>query len=192
MQDLRDALPRTPDEFLIWAEPQEEKHEYIEGSIVMQAGATRDHERVAKRIFASLFRQVDDSRFDVNKGDFGVRIKDGRGRGSILLPDVLVDLQSELGEERATTTPIVVIEVLSPSTDLRYHVEKLTKYARLPSVVHHAVFSQREPVVHLWRKTQDGWPAQPDIVRGLGAVIAFEDLGATLTLSDIYGRTQKT
>ena len=69
---------------------------------------------------------------------------------------MLVHLQSEQGEERATTTTIVVIEVLSPSTDLRHHVEKLTNYARLPSLVHYAVFSQREPVVHLWRKTGNG------------------------------------
>ena len=188
MEGLRETLLSSPEEFLVWAEGQEEKHEFVEGVVVMQAGASRNHERVAKRIFASLFRQVADGQFDVNKGDFGVRIKDGHGRGSVLLPDVLVDLQSEHGDERATTTPIVVIEVLSPSTDLKYHVRKLRTYAQLPSLIHYAVFSQDGPEVHLWRKADDGWTSKPDVVRGSEAVIAFAEVGATLVLSDIYGR----
>ena len=188
MQGRLDPSLDSPDDFLTWAERQEEKHEFIEGTVVMQAGASRDHQRIAKRIFASLYRQVDDSAFDVNKGDFGVRIGDGRSRGSILLPDVLVDLQSSKGKERATTTPIVVIEVLSPSTDLAHHVAKLAKYARLPSLVHYAVFSQDGPEAHLWRKLEGCWPSEPDIVRGIDAVIALPEVGAALTLSEIYAR----
>ena len=65
---------------------QEEKHEFVDGIVVMQAGASRDHERVAKRIFVSLLRQVDEGEFDVNKGDFGVRIRDGRGAGASFCP----------------------------------------------------------------------------------------------------------
>ena len=63
MEGLHDVRPASPDEFLVWAEGQEEKHEFVEGVIVMQAGASRDHERVAKRIFVSLLRQVDEAEF---------------------------------------------------------------------------------------------------------------------------------
>ncbi len=101
MEGLRDPLPDAPDDFLAWAERQEENHGLIDGIVVMQAGALRDHERVAKRIFASLFQQVDDGAFDVNKGDFGVRIREGQARGSVLLPDVLVDRQSDWGQRNA-------------------------------------------------------------------------------------------
>ena len=141
MEGLHNVRPTSPDEFLVWAEGQEEKHEFVEGVIVMQAGASRDHERVAKRILVSLLRQVDEGEFDVNKGDVGVRIRDGHGRGSILLPDVMIDLQSGQGKERATTTPVVVVEVLSPSSDLDHHVGKLRKYARLPSLIRDAIRS---------------------------------------------------
>ncbi len=141
MEGLHDVRPASPDEFLVWAEEQEEKHEFVDGVVVMQAGASRDHERVAKRVFVSLLRQVDEAEFDVNKGDFSVRIGDGNGRGSILLPDVMIDLQSGQGKERATTTPVVVVEVLSPSSDLDHHVGKLRKYARLPSLIRDAIRS---------------------------------------------------
>ena len=186
MEGLHDVRPASPDEFLVWAEGQEEKHEFVEGVIVMRAGVSRDHERVAKRIFGSLLRQVDEAVFDVNKGDFGVRIRDGQGLGSILLPDVMIDLQSGQGKERATTTPIVVVEVLSPSSDLDHHVDKLRKYARLPSLIHYAVFSQDGPEVHLWRKGANGWSSKATILAGLDAVIALPDVGATIQLSELY------
>ena len=188
MEGLHDVRPVSPDGFLAWAEGQEEKHEFIDGVIVMQAGASRDHERVAKRIFVSLLRQVDEEKFDVNKRDFGVRIRDGHGRGSILLPDVMIDLQSEHGKERATTTPIVVVEVLSPSTDLDHHVDKLRNYARLPSLIHYLVFSQDGPEVHVWRKGDKGWPSQPDVLEGMDALIALPEVGASINLAEIYVR----
>lgn len=188
MQRLHEAHPASPDEFLVWVEGQEEKHEFVEGVVVMQAGASRDHERVAKRIFVSLLRQVDDTVFDVNKGDFGVRIGEGHGRGSILLPDVMVDLQSGRGKERATTTPIVVMEVLSPSTDLDHHAKKLRRYARLPSLVRYLVFSQDGPEVYLWHKDDAGWPSIPIVLEGLDVVLGLPEVGVTLALREIYGR----
>ena len=154
----------------------------------MQAGASRDHERVAKRIFVSLLRQVDESEFDVNKGDFGVRIRDGQGRGSILLPDVMIDLQSGQGKERATTTPIVVVEVLSPSTDLDHHIDKQRKYARLPSLIQYMVFNQDRPEVRIWRKSDDGWPSTETVLEGTDGVISLPEVGATIELSEIYAR----
>ena len=98
------ALPTSVDALLAWAETQESKHEDVDGIVVMRAGASRDHEQVAKRVFVRLFRQVDGGAFDVNKGEFGVRLKEGRGEGGVLPPDVLVDLRDACGKERAVTT----------------------------------------------------------------------------------------
>jgi Uma2 family endonuclease len=109
----------SEDQFLAWAETQDGRFELVDGIVIKQAGATRNHKRVAKRIFVSLHAQVDESAFDVNKGDFGVRIRSGSGKGSILYPDVVIDLQSGTGRERATTTPVVVVEVLSAAETLR-------------------------------------------------------------------------
>ena len=78
----------------------EGRFELIEGRVVMHAGATRDHERIAKRVFICLHVRCDPEIYDVNKGDFGVRIRPGRGRGSILYPDVVVDLQRKGQKKR--------------------------------------------------------------------------------------------
>lgn len=152
----------------------------------MQAGATRDHERVAKRIFALLYARVDEARFDVNKGDFGVRTHPSRGKGSILYPDVVVDPQSGAGEEQATTRPIVVIEVLSASTDYDHHVEKLARYAERDTLRHYAVFDQKVPLAFLWTRTDRGRPDEPSRIEGEGGAVAFPAIDAGLTLAEVY------
>jgi Uma2 family endonuclease len=179
-------LRMSEDQFLAWAETQEERYELLEGEVMMQAGATRDHERVAKRIFALLYAQVDESLYDVNKGDFGVRIQPGSGKGTILYPDVVVDRQSSSGDEQATTEPIVVIEVLSRSTDYDHHGQKLGSYKRRDTLTQYIVFDQKEPRAFVWTKSAAGWPSEPQKAEGAGSIVPLPSIGATLSLAEIY------
>lgn len=173
-------------EFLAWAEPRDGRFELVEGAVVMQAGASRDHERVAKAVFATLYAQVDPELFDVNKGDFGVRIAEGGGRGTVLYPDVVVDRQSGDGDERVTTTALVVVEVLPPSTDLEHHVRKFERYKRLESLVTYLVFDRKAPVARIWRKDVGGWQQAPTIMSDIAAGIELPEVGATIALADVY------
>lgn len=182
--------PMSESDFLAWVEPLDERYELVEGIPMMQAGATRDHERVAKRVFIALLSQVDAATFDVNKGDFGVRIKPGEGKGTILYPDVVVDLQSDDGSERATTTPRVVVEVLSLGTDYDYHVEKLERYKARDSLMQYVVFEQDRPKAYVWDRKDQGWPASPRVVEGADQVVSFPHIGACVTLGDIYRKPE--
>ena len=178
--------------FLAWAEPRDERYELVEGAVVMQAGASRDHERVAKSVFALLYAQADLEVFDVNKGDFGVRVGEGTGRGSVLYPDVVVDRQSGDGDERVTTTAVVIAEVLSPSTDLDHHVRKLDRYRRLESLLTYLVLDQKAPVVRIWRKGAEGWARTPTIVEGRAGEIVLPEIGAAIRLADVYREASRS
>lgn len=187
MEHARIGSPHMSEhQFLVWAEAQEGRWELVEGIAMMQAGATRDHERVAKRVFALLYAQVDEKRFDVNKGDFGVRIRPGSRRGSILYPDVLVDLQSDKGDEQATLHPVIVIEVLSKTTDLRYHVRKFESYKSRDTLQQYIVFDQKRPKAFAWTKTNDGWPSEPQTIEGASATVSFPSVGAAISMAAIY------
>ena len=155
---------------------------------MVQAGVSRDHERVAKAVFATLYAQVDPGIFDVNEGDFGVRVGEGTGRGTVLCPDVVVDRQSDDGDARVTTTAIVTVEVLSPSTGLAHHVRKLDRYRRLDALAHYLVFDQKAPIVWIWRKGKQGWPAMPTVVDSLDAAMDLAETSATIRLADVYRR----
>lgn len=186
MDGRREQASLSEAEFLAWAEPRDERFELVEGVVVMQAGASRDHERVAKAVFAILYAQVDRDAFDVNKGDFGVRIEEGSRRDSVLYPDVVVDRQSGDGDERVASTALVVAEVLSPSTDLAHHVRKLERYKRLDSLLTYLVFDQKAPLVRVWRRDADEWQAAPTIVSDPAARIDLPEIRATIGLADVY------
>jgi Uma2 family endonuclease len=173
-------------EFFDWIGTQEGRFELVEGCVMMQAGATRAHERVAKRIFRALYDQVDEAIFDVNKGDFGVRIRAGTGKGTVLYPDVVVDLQSGSGSERATTTPVVIVEVLSESTDYDHHERKLEQYKKRETLAQYVVFEQGQPRAYAWTKTDGGWSTEPDLIAGIDAVVRFPRIAATVAMADVY------
>ncbi len=176
-------------EFLAWAEPRDERFELVEGAVVMRAGASRDHERIAEAVFAALYAQVDPGVFDVNKGDFGVRVGEATGRGSILYPDVVVDRQSGDGDERVTTTALAIVEVLSPSTDLAHHVRKRDLNRRVESLITDLVFDQKVPAVRVWRRGAEGWQPEPIVMHTSAARIELLEGGAALVLADVYRKT---
>ena len=173
-------------DFLVWADGRPGRYELVDGFVMMQAGATRAHERISKRVFVLLYAQIDEMKFDVNKGDFGVRLGSGHRRGSILYPDVVVDLQSENSRERATETPVVVIEVLSESTDFDYQAEKFTRYARRDTLRRYIVFSQHETRAWIWTRSAEGsWSSTPETIEG-GATIALPEIGARINMASVY------
>jgi len=179
-------LQMSEDQFLAWAEAQEGRFELVEGDVMPRAGATRDHERVVKRIFALLYSQLDESLYDVNKGGFGVSIRLGSGKDTILYPDAVVDRQSGSGDEQSTTQPIVVIEVLSRSMDYDHHVRKLESYKKLDTLAQYVVFDQKEPRVFVWAKTAAGWPGEPQTIEGIGGALPLPSVGTTISLAEIY------
>lgn len=176
----------TEARFLAGAEGRDERCELHDGVVVMQAGASRDHERVAKALFAVLYAQVDGDVFDVNEGDFAVRVAEGSGRGSVLYPDVLVDRQSADGDARVTTTALVVAEVLSPSTDLVHHLRKFERYKRVATLRVFLVLDPKRPVVRLWRRDGGAWPPVPTLLEGRDGVVPLPAIGARVRLADLY------
>ena len=115
-----------------------------------------------------------------------MRVGEGTHRGSVLYPDVGVDRQSGAGDARVTTTALVVVEVLSPSTDLAHHLRKFERYKRVDTLVTYIVFEQKAPLVRMWRKSVDGWPPAPTIVSDPAAYLDLPEIGARIGLADVY------
>jgi Uma2 family endonuclease len=80
--------------------------------------------------------------------------------------------------------PVIVVEVLSPSTrhiDLSF---KLAGYFRLPSVLHYLIFDPLQPlIIHHARRSDDSILTR--IVRE--GTVTLDPPGLELTLADLYG-----
>lgn len=172
----------TEDDFLRWNEGREGKREFVNGRIVaMMTGGSRRHAELFLQFAMILKRDLTDDALRVTAADFGVRTPAG-----IRYPDVLVHRGEGDGRELATRNPLVVAEILSPSSLALDFGEKAREYTALPSLLHYLVLSQDEPRVWLWTRGEDGAFGSPEMIVGREETVPLDGLGLTITLAELY------
>jgi Uma2 family endonuclease len=166
------------------AEHPEQRLELERGRIVQQmTGGTRRHGMIAMRIARQLEDQLDAKQWSVTL-DRGVSVG-----SSSRYPDVVVEPSGEPLDSLDTERPVLVVEVLSPSsvaTDLN---TKPAEYLRIPALDAYLVFSQDEAAVLTWVRDAEGrFPADGQEVSGVDKTIVVSGRGLQLTLrlGDIY------
>lgn len=124
----------TAEQFLAIRFPSDRKYELVDGVIRMMTGGTAGHSRVASNVLAYLHPRLRGTGCRVYNSDMAVRLSDT----DVRYPDVSVFCgdQADRGRdgELAFSDPVVIVEVLSPSTAAKDRRVKLDEYAALPSV----------------------------------------------------------
>ena len=99
------------------------------------------------------------------------------------IPDVVVQC-GEPPEDGYTDDPLLVVEVLSPSTLVLDRGRKTEFYQTVPSLAVLLLVHQDEARVEVWRRAPD-WTVQ---FAGPGASIELPELGGTPAVAEIYAR----
>lgn len=171
--------------FFAWLQRQEGgRFELKDGDIVMHAGSTKRHWAIAGRFIGALARVLDPGAWVFGAADFAVEI------GNVLrYPDVLLEpIGVSAPEALSTTQPVLLVEVLSPTSVARDMHLKLGEFTSLPSLQCYIVASQDEAIVWVWQRDPGtgAFPPQPDERAGLDAEIVLHALGVSLQLGEIY------
>ena len=180
--NIHSAPPTDPDAFLRWNEGREGKRELVNGKVVeYMINVTRDHVRVVSRLLVVLTRLLDGSRHEAYAVDIGMKTPSG-----VRYPDLVVDVAGQNGKDLAVTAPVLVCEVLSPSSHTRDLFEKRDDYSGVQSVQAYLVLSQDEPRAWLWSREDDDWTG-PVLVEGEDSVLSIPELSIALRLGELYG-----
>jgi Uma2 family endonuclease len=168
--------------FLQWAERQQGRFELKDARVIMHPRATRGHAWIIGAFIATLGTRLDADAWDVLPC-FAVEVGP-----DIRCPDVLVERLSADSKALSTQSPVVIVEVLSPSSVGTDMVEKLAEYTSLPSLEAYIVASQDEPICWVWQRVGEdrGFPSKPDEIAGREAAIEIAALGVALPMSEIY------
>ena len=138
----------TLDEFLRWAEGRPGRYELVAGRVVAMAPERAAHVRCKYRIAEALTRSVARAGVDCEVFTDGlmVRIDHLTAYG----PDALVHCGPRLSDDALEAPhPVIVVEVVSPSSGAVDRGRKLVDYFRLPSLRHYLVLDpDRRVVVH--------------------------------------------
>ena len=180
--NLQQKMPTTADEFLRWNEGREGKREFVRGRVVeMMINVTRNHWRLANRLERQIAAQLGDEHYDVGTTDYGVRTPDG-----IRFPDVLVDTVAVDGRSLATTSPLLIAEILSKSSIADDFGPKARDYQGLPSLQHYMTLSQDEVRLWAWSRTGDGSWKEPEIFEAGTVSLVIDGIPVSVDLPSLY------
>lgn len=174
----------TADELLHRAQEQEGKSELVDGRIIdVVIDVTRNHVRLATNLTFHLRARLDAGIYDVGSADFGIRFSD---RG-VRCPDVFVDrFAGGTGVDPAARAPVLLAEILSPSSCARDFGPKAVECTALPTLLHYLVLSPDEPRGWLWSRNGEGAFGEPLPIEGIGETVTLAGLGIALPLAELH------
>jgi len=188
------AMPRiitsehmTPEEYLEFERASDIKHEYYGGEIRAMSGGTHEHIVITLNTGASLLAQLRGRPCFTYTSEMKVRIE---AKNSFFYPDIAVacgDLQFVDNWRDMIRNPMLVIEVLSPSTESEDRGEKFQHYRELGSLQEYVLIAQDKPYIERFLR-QEGGVWQFSDAQGLDAVMELSSIGCTLKLADVYER----
>jgi len=179
------ATPRAPwtvEEFLAWEREQEERYEYVGGVIRMMVGGTLDHNTIAGNVFSALRSQL-------RGGPCRVFVEAVKvvSEGATMYPDVVVTCAPGSGRSDVVPEPVIVVEVLSRSTEGFDRGPKLDAYQQIPSLRQYVLIAQDELRVSLYEREPDSWRYRT--IQDPDARLSFAVGGATIEVAEIYEGT---
>ncbi len=166
------------DEFLAWERDQPEKHEYAGGVITMMTGASLAHATITMNVAFALRQALRGTGCRPFVNDAKVIASD-----SVRYPDIVVTCEPVTGTDDIVPEPIIVIEVISPSTEREDRGRKKFDYFATPSIRQYAIIEQDERLIDLYTRTGDRW--SDEIVEG-DAVLKLSSIGVAISLDTIY------
>jgi Uma2 family endonuclease len=140
------------EEFHRWAEGQPVRYERVNGEPVAMSPERIQHVRVKARVWAALDRAIATAGVDCEALNDGVTIE--VDDDTDYEPDAVVNCGPAASPDAiAATNPVIVVEVLSPSTQSIDTGDKLAGYFRVASVQHYLIVStRRREVIHHQRR----------------------------------------
>uniref|UniRef100_E6VGY6 Putative restriction endonuclease domain-containing protein n=1 Tax=Rhodopseudomonas palustris (strain DX-1) TaxID=652103 RepID=E6VGY6_RHOPX len=182
------TLPVTKvsaEQFLAWVAGQEQRYELVEGEIVAMAGAGRRHDAIIVNLTAAIHGQVRGGPCQTFTGDTYVATTPSTRR----MPDLGVDCGQPVEESLVADQPVLVVEVLSPTTSGFDVTVKLAEYQSLVCLEYILLIDTEMASAHLYTRGEDRqW--SNEVLKGLGAEFELPKLRVRLSLAEVYDGLQ--
>ncbi|GGL75593.1 hypothetical protein GCM10010840_12150 [Deinococcus aerolatus] len=169
------------------------KREFVDGFVYAlhgedtpnaQAGAVSRHGLIATNVLAALHRPALRQGCKVYASDMRVRIQTGGTR--YYYPDVVLTCEDMADGARYASSPCLIVEVLSQTTQVLDRGQKLSDYTALPSLRGYLMVDTATRAARLYTRQGEGWGEQ--YVEDTG-VLRLPCVDVALTLDDVYEGT---
>jgi Uma2 family endonuclease len=174
----------TEAEYLALEAASDRKHEFVDGAILLMAGASPAHNVLATNVATELAVLLRDRDCVVMNSDQRVHVP---ATGMYTYPDVTVgcgERRYESDNPPSLNNPIVLAEVTSDSTEDHDRGTKWLHYQAIPSLTDYLIVSHRSRRIDHYRRLDTGqWLQTTATADGSALELA---LGCTVQLGDVY------
>jgi Uma2 family endonuclease len=130
------------------------RYEYIDGQVYAMAGGTANHDTIKSNMQRVLWNLLRGSKCRVYSSDMKVYISETR----YFHPDVIVSCdQRDRGTIQGIRSPRLVVEVLSPTTELIDRTWKLKNYCAHPTIEEYIMVDSQSLKIEIYHKEQNKW-----------------------------------
>lgn len=180
----------TEAEYLVFERASITKHEYYSGRIYAMTGASERHNLITGNTLASLHAQLRRKPCRIYPSDMRVKVQQ---TGLNTYPDIVIVCgQPQFTDDALDTliNPMVIIEVLSPSTERYDRGMKFQQYRTIPTLRDYILISQDDKhIEHYMRQDNGQWVFEDAL--GLEAKLVITSVDCTLLLEDVYEKVEQ-
>lgn len=159
------------------------RSEYIHGLIRAMTGATNRHNTVSVNVQGIIWSQLKGQICRPYNSDTKIRVRQGE-ETCFYYPDASVVCEGNRPTETFQDKPVIVIEVLSPSTRAIDLDEKMAAYLSIESLQAYILFEQDKPLAIVMRRTPVGFLRE--MHEGQASTIDLLKIGCRLSLEEVY------
>ena len=184
MTQAAHVLVHTFAEYLTLEARSDTKHELVNGEIFAMAGGTVEHGRLSVNVMLEIGVALRGRPCVVLNSDVRVRV---RATGLVTYPDASVvcgQVETDPEDRNTVVNPVVIVEVLSDSTEKYDRNDKWAHYRRIPSLRDYLLVSQHERRVEHYHRNDDGTWTLRDV--GEGGEVHLASIGCALAVDAIY------
>ena len=164
------------------------KHEYHDGKIYALAGGSINHGLLCGNIYTELRTGLKSKKSNCKPLTSEIKLFI-KTKNIYVYPDTMVicgEMETAKTNKNAVTNPILVIEVLSKSTEAYDRGDKFYLYRQIPSLQEYVLIDQKKQLVEVYYKK-----AKNDLWRitryeGIDELIKFQSLNLKISMKELY------
>lgn len=174
-------------EYLELERSSDQKHIFVDGAILAMSGGSPRHAQLAARIISELGRKLAGKPCQAFTSDLRVLVRRTElHRHLATYPDVTVicgSVEHDPSDDDAATNPLVLVEVVSKTSQKYDREEKFALYRRIPSLRAYLVVEQDERAIEVATRNEDGSWTLREFTQGAAPIPPLE---CALSLDEIY------
>ncbi len=171
--------PMTLAEFLDWEERQPVRYEFDGFGPVAMTGGTYGHSTIQRNLAFALTGRLRGNPCQFQGSDIKIQVGDGH----IRYPDGMVVCSPVDRTATVVHEPVVVFEVLSPSTAAKDRIVKAREYQATPSIRRYVMLEQDSVGATVYARSGETWTHE---ILVADSILSLPEIGVSLPLAELY------